>query len=47
LESLPQEFSIDELVDRLLFIEKVEQAEKQSSNGEVIAHEDIDEEINK
>ncbi len=47
MEFFPSEFSIDELVERLIFIEKVEQAEKQSLNGDVITHENIDEEIKK
>ena len=47
IEQLPDKFSIDELIDRLLFIEKVEKGEKQSENGEVISEEDLDKDIKK
>ena len=47
IDLLPDEFSIDDLVERLIFIEKVERAEKQSLSNEVIPHEDIDKEIEK
>jgi len=47
IEQLPDNFSIDELIDRLLFIEKVEKGEKQSENGEVISEEDLDKDIKK
>jgi hypothetical protein len=33
LGDLPEEFSIDELVDRLIIIQKVEEAQKQSKEG--------------
>ncbi|WMJ72193.1 hypothetical protein RCC89_03280 [Cytophagaceae bacterium ABcell3] len=33
LDDLPEEFSIDELVDRLIIIQKVEEAQKQSQEG--------------
>ena len=47
IESFPDEFSLDELVERLIFIEKVERGEKQSLNNEVIEHEQLDKEIGK
>lgn len=47
IDLLPNEFSLDELVERLIFIEKVERAIKQSDNNEVIPHEDLDKEIEK
>lgn len=47
LEKFPEEFSIDELIDRLILIEKIENGIKQSENGEVISEEDLDKEINK
>ncbi|MDQ3395599.1 MAG: hypothetical protein M3512_16025 [Bacteroidota bacterium] len=33
LDDLPEEFSIDELVERLIVIQKVEEAQKQSQEG--------------
>ncbi|MEM1337536.1 MAG: hypothetical protein AAGF96_07290 [Bacteroidota bacterium] len=47
IDQLPDEFSLDELVERLIFIEKVERAEKQSDNNEVLPHEQLDREIEK
>ncbi len=41
IESLPQEFSIDELIEQLIFIEKVEEGLQQSRDGNVISHEDV------
>lgn len=45
IEQFPDEFSVDELVERLIFIDKVDKAEKQSLNNDVIPHENIDSEI--
>lgn len=39
IELFPDKFSIDELVERLIFMEKVERGEKQSLNNDVIEHE--------
>lgn len=47
IELFPDEFSIDELVERLTFMEKVERGEKQSLNNDVIEHEQLDKEIEK
>jgi len=37
IEKFPEGFSIDELVERLILIEKVELGLKQSENGEIIS----------
>lgn len=47
IELFPEEFSIDELVERLIFIQKVERGEKQSLDNDVIEHEHLDKEIAK
>lgn len=47
IKTLPENFSIDQLVEKLILIEKVEEAEKQSLNGETISEEDLDKEIDK
>lgn len=47
IEKLPEEFSIDELVEKLILIEKVENGEKQSLSGETISEIDLESEINK
>lgn len=41
IKDLPDSFTIDELIDRLIFIEKVEQGLMQSEEGKVIPHEDV------
>lgn len=41
INHLPDSFTIDELIDKLIFIEKVEDGIKQSDEGKVISNEDI------
>ena len=41
IENLPDSFSIDELIDQLIFIEKVEEGIAQSEQGKTISNEDI------
>jgi hypothetical protein len=45
IEKFPEEFSIDELIDKLILIEKIEQGNRQSEKGEVISETDLDKEI--
>lgn len=40
-DNLPESFSIDELIDQLIFIEKVEEGLLQSKEGKVISNEDV------
>ena len=47
IENLPEEFSIDELVEKLILIEKIENGEKQSLNGKTISEVELESEINK
>ena len=41
IKDLPDSFTIDELIDRLIFIEKVEQGLKQSEEGKVIPRDEV------
>lgn len=41
LKTLPSEFSIDELIERLVIIEKIEQGEKDISEGKYKTHEEV------
>ncbi len=41
MENMPAQFSIDELIDQLIFVDKVEEGRKQSREGNVISHEDV------
>ena len=41
IKNLPDSFTIDELIDQLIYIEKVEEGFQQSENGKVISNEDV------
>jgi hypothetical protein len=41
IKSLPDSFTIDELIDQLIFIEKVEEGLKQSEDGKVVSNEEV------
>jgi len=41
IEFLPESFTIDELIEQLLFIEKVDEGIKQSDEGKTISNDDV------
>ena len=41
IKSLPDSFTIDELIDRLIFMEKVEEGYNQSETGRIVTNEDV------
>jgi hypothetical protein len=41
IKNLPDTFTIDELIDQLIFMEKVEEGYQQSVSGKVIQNEDV------
>jgi hypothetical protein len=45
IDKFPDEFSIDELVEKLILIEKIETGNKQSESGEVIPESEMENEI--
>jgi hypothetical protein len=47
LENLPDTFTIDELIDQLIFIEKVEEGNLQSEQGKIVSNEDVKKMIRK
>ena len=47
IDKFSEEFSIDELVDNLILIEKIETGNKQSENGEVISESEMENEMEK
>jgi len=47
IDKFPEEFSIDELVEKLILIEKIETGNKQSENGEVIPESEMENEMEK
>ena len=47
IEKFPEEFSLDELIDRLIVIEKIEKGINQSGKDETISESELDKEIDK
>ena len=47
IEKFPDEFSIDDLVEKLILTEKIETGNKQSEDGEVISESELENEIEK
>ncbi|MEM8998813.1 MAG: hypothetical protein AAGB24_00995 [Bacteroidota bacterium] len=47
IDLFPDQFTLDELVERLILIEKVERAKRQSLSNDIIAHEQLDNKIEK
>jgi hypothetical protein len=41
INNLPDKFTIDELIDRLIFMEKIEEGLQQSGEGKVVSNEDV------
>jgi len=47
IETFPEEFSLDELIDRLIVIEKIEKGNDQSEKDITISESELDKEIEK
>jgi len=47
IESFPEQFSIDELIERLILVEKIENGIKQSENDEILDESEFNEEVKK
>ena len=47
IENFPDEFSIDDLIEKLILMEKIETGKKQSENGEVFSESEIENGIEK
>ena len=45
INNLPGEFSLEDVIDELLLLEKVEKGLAQSDSNEVISDEDLDKEL--
>jgi predicted transcriptional regulator len=45
LDEMPEEFSLDELIDRLILIDKIEAGISDSLAGNTISHEETKKEI--
>ena len=47
ISDFPEEFSIEDLIERLILIEKIELGNQQSLAGEVISDDKLEEEMTK
>ncbi len=47
IEKFPEEFSLDELIEYLILMEKIETGNSQSEKGEVISEVEMENEIEK
>lgn len=47
IKHFPEEFSIDELIERLILVEKIERGNKQSEDGHVSTEDELSIEIDK
>lgn len=47
IKELPEQFELDVLLEKLLFIEKVEKGLEQVKKGEVVSHEEVKQMVDK
>ena len=47
IETFPDNMSIDELIDRLIFVEKLEKRIEESKKGETISEDELKKEMEK
>jgi predicted transcriptional regulator len=47
IKNLPQEFELDELLEKLIFIEKVDAGLAQAEKGQLIPHDKVKEAVKK
>lgn len=47
IDKFPEEFIVDELIDRLVLIDKIERGNEQSEKGETISEQNLDIEMAK
>lgn len=47
IESIPDEFTIDELIERLILIEKIKNGYQQSESGNYVSESDLTTELEK
>lgn len=45
IEKFPEEFSMDELIEHLVFVEKLEKRIQQSASDDTISEEDLEKEM--
>ncbi|MEP6794241.1 MAG: hypothetical protein ABJB16_07945 [Saprospiraceae bacterium] len=47
LEQFPEEFTLDELIDKIIFLDKIERGNQQSERGETITEDELEKEMQK
>jgi predicted transcriptional regulator len=47
VQQMPNEFSIDELLERLMLIESIEKGRKQFQEGKVLTHQEVGKKLEK
>lgn len=47
LEEMPEEFSIEELIDKAILLDKIERGNEQSIQNKVISEEQLEDEMKK
>lgn len=47
MENMPEQFSVDQLLDKLVFVDKIENGISQSKNGQVNSKEQVKQKLGK
>lgn len=47
IDTFPEQFSMDDLIERLIFVEKIEKGKIQSENNEILSEAELNQEIEK
>jgi hypothetical protein len=47
IEELPERFTLDELMDKVILLDKIETGNEQSEKGQTISEEELDKEMAK
>lgn len=45
IKEIPEEFTLDELIERLIIVEKVSRSLKEVEQGKTVSEEDLDEKL--
>jgi len=45
IKEMPEEFTLDELIERLIIVEKVSRSLKEVEQGKTVSEEDLDEKL--
>ena len=43
IKELPEEFELEDLIEKLIFVEKIEQGLKELDEGKTVSHEEVKE----